>query len=221
MSLQRIGRKEGIKLNTRFIASTIVLLVFILVLVLLAGLYISLKEKYVSTPSGESDVTVESTTTTTPTTTSTSMKVESNTTTSTTTTTTTEIRESSVKATSSTTTSTTTSTTLSKYQIAACIGSNIETLYMRDDSICPGCRKIREVYGEYLQLFKVRDCEEKTEREKCIDEIKAYGDENRLYSALTLGETNIVSFPTVVIENNAYTSVNPETLETLTHCVED
>ena len=116
-----------------------------------------------------------------------------------------------------TTTSTTesTTTTFSAYQVAYCISTKIDTLYMRNGTVCMQCEGIRNRFGEVLEA-RIVDCDGENKKD-CDADLKDFKDNDALKTP-SGATSKVIGYPTAVINGIAYVGVNARILEDLTGC---
>jgi hypothetical protein len=197
------GRKPDFGNKSAIIVFSMAFLALLIVGVILAAVIYSffLANPGQNTVESETEIIPETTTTTSTTTTSTTTTSTTSTTTSTTTT---------------TTTTSTTTTTLSDYQIAACMASKIDKLYLRSFGPISPSQRLEDYLGEYLLMFPQVDCGLDEYRSQCDDEIREYAANDQLW----LGDNQIsnIGYPTIIWGGRANIIPSVQEFEKILEC---
>ncbi|MFH1054909.1 MAG: hypothetical protein V1744_02310 [Candidatus Altiarchaeota archaeon] len=119
-----------------------------------------------------------------------------------------------VEATTSTTESTT--TTISKEQIAFCMSSRTDDLYLRDMGAVSPSKNLESYLGDYSRIFPITDCSADENKEACNNALTAFVEADNLI----LGEkpSNTIGYPALVKGGTAYIIRSPKEFERVLGC---
>ncbi|MBD3387972.1 MAG: hypothetical protein GF416_02890 [Candidatus Altiarchaeales archaeon] len=180
--------------------------VIIAVVLVSAALFSLAASKSVEIPSLPFSQTSSTTTSTTSTSSSTS-------TSSTLTSSTTVTSTTSPPTSQTTTTTASTTTTLNRYQVALCMSTNMDELYIGTN--LPSDRLLLYL-GEYESLFPVTECRTSDDKDKCNDDIREFVEDDMLF--INDDTVNTVGYPVLVRGPRAYLIPSPKKMEDLLGC---